>query len=105
MANEKADLEYRFHDAMLGIYHDALSQTGYRATRFLQMVNLHHGLETARILLNSDTLSDGFIRLWEEGRLDLTVEALVSREPWRCLFSDAELEQARKRLEDMGYQE
>ena len=103
MAHDNPELEFQFDDAMLGIYYAALDQIGYRATRFLRMVNRDGGLGAANALVWSDNLSDGFIRLWEEGRLDLSVEALVLREPWRCLFSDDELERARRRLEDMGY--
>ncbi len=67
------------------------------------MVNRDGGWETARTLLRSETLSDESVRLWEEHRLDLTVEALVLREPWRRLFTDAESAQAARRLEEMGY--
>ena len=95
-------LRQQFHQAMLRIY-DECSQFGYRPTRFRQMVNREGGWEAARTLLRSETLSDGFARLWEENRLDLTVEALVLREPWRRLFTDAELAQAARRLEEMGY--
>ena len=100
----QSDIEYRFHQAMLYIY-DECDAFGYRPTRFLRMVNEHGGLETARRLLHSDRLSDGFERLWEEQRLDLSVEAVVSREPWRGLFSELELAIASRRLEEMGYVE
>lgn len=33
-----------------------------------------------------------------KGSLDLTVEALVVREPWRQLFTEAEFKTAKKRL-------
>jgi hypothetical protein len=48
-------------------------------------------------------MSDGYVQLWRCGRLDLTVEALILREPWRALFSDAEHQIARRRLADSGY--
>lgn len=54
--------------------------------------------------INKDDVSEGFTALWERGRLDLTVEAVVLTDPWRTLFSDSELETARKRLQDLGYQ-
>ncbi len=42
-----------FDDAMLLIYKWALSEAGYNATRFLQMLQDRRGLETAKILLHS----------------------------------------------------
>ncbi len=96
------NLEDRFHEAMLGIYEEA-GTFGYRPTYFLRMVNEQGGLSAARNLLNSAELTEGFVRLWEEQRLDLSVEALVLREPWSTLFIDVELAKARRRLEEMGY--
>ena len=88
----------RFHQAMLGIYDEA-TRAGYRPTRFLQMVNELGGLPAARLLLQGDAPSEGFIRLYELERLDLTVESLALREPWCKLFSADELRTAERRLE------
>ena len=63
----------------------------------------HRGLQTARILLHASAVSDGYVALWERGRLDLTVEALVLEEEWRPLFSNQGREIARKRLAEYGY--
>ena len=71
-------------------------------TTFLQMLNERGGLATARALL-SGTPSDGFTKLWELGRLDLAVEALVIREQWHSMFSSTELAVARRRLTDAGF--
>ena len=95
--------EARFDAAMMNIYQRALNECGYRATRFLQMLFEHRGLETAHILLNASKVSEGYIALWERKRLDLTVEALVLESEWRPYFSDQELKIARKRLTDYGY--
>jgi hypothetical protein len=46
-------------------------------------------LETARKLLNAPAVSDGFSNLWDRGRLDLTVEALVLRPEFAPLFTEA----------------
>ena len=91
------DLEMRFHQAMLGIYEQAV-QIGYRPTYFLRMVEEQGGLQAAKRLLQGDTPSEGFVRLWELGRSDLTVESLVLREPWCKLFSADELRTAERRL-------
>ena len=88
----------QFHSAMFGIYQRAKAEVGYNATRFLQMLDEHGGLETARILLHAPGVSEGYTALWERKRLDLTVEALVIEPEWRDLFTADELAVARKRL-------
>ena len=92
-------LELEFHEAMLNIYRKAKSEAKYNAVRFLQMVTDHGGLETAHILINSDTVSEGYTALWERGRLDLTVEAMIlDNEKYHSLFSEEELAICAKRL-------
>ncbi len=103
MSKALSELEAQFDAAMMNIYRGALNECGYRATRFLQMLYDHRGLETARILLHASNVSDGYVALWERKRLDLTVEALILGSEWCPLFSDQELEIARKRLADYGY--
>lgn len=100
---ENRDLEKAFHDHMLNVYHAALRECGYRATRFLQKVSQRGGLATAKDLLHKPGLSDGLTTLWQHGRLDLSAEALVLRDPWRCLFSQEELAIAEKRLRELDY--
>ena len=92
------DLERRFHRAMIDIYEKAKRETGYNATRFLQMVSEIGGVVAARRLLAAPVVSDGFTALWERGRLDLTVETLVLSEEYRELFSEDEREGAAARL-------
>src|SRR6266480_7924576 len=92
------EAERNFHEAMLGIYRRAKSEAGYTATRFLGMVVERGGLETARYLLHAEKVSDGYTALWERGRLDLTVEAIILQPEWRDLFSEIEREIARRRL-------
>ncbi len=64
-------LERQFDDAMMNemnVYGQALEE-GYNATRCLQMLHEHRGLETARILLHATNVSEGYVALWERGRL------------------------------------
>jgi hypothetical protein len=94
------ELKRRFDSAMLNIYRRAKDDAGYNATRFLQMLTEHGGVETAQRLLPS--MSDGFTELWKRGRLDLTVEYLVVQPEWARLFTDAERDVAKRRLVDSG---
>ena len=96
-------LEAQFHEAMLDINRRAKAEADYNATRFLGMVAEQGGLETARYLLRSPNVSDGYTALWERSRLDLTVEAMILRSEWQSLFTPAERQAALKRLREYGF--
>jgi hypothetical protein len=90
---------------MVGIYETAQRELGYNATLFLQMLSEHGGVVTTRHLLWSSAPSEGFTTLWSHGRLDLTVEAHVLDSEFESLFSDADRERARERLEAYGWRD
>ena len=98
-----ADLEARFAREMLRIYERARTECNYNPTRFLQMVNERGAIDAAHALLAGDSFSEGLTKLWEKKRLDLSLEALVLRDPWRQLFTPEELSTAERRLRDIGY--
>lgn len=97
------ELEVAFHDEMIELYKRAKKDARYNATRFLGMINEQGGLETARTIVNAATVSEGYTALWEKGRLDLTVEAVILEPRWAPLFSEAERKIAVKRLREYGY--
>lgn len=94
--------EAEFQGAMVEVYRRG-ARRGYRATYFLQMVLDHGGVEAARRLLRARNPQSGLTRLRELGILDSSVEALVLEDRWRTLFTDAERQTARERLEAFGY--
>jgi hypothetical protein len=73
-------------------------EIGYNPTRFNQMVAEHGGPEAVRLLLNGRDASDGFTTLWENGRLEMSCEAIVLLPWYEDLFSDYEKAVARHRL-------
>lgn len=92
-------LKQQFHDEMLRIYQDARRQcSGYRGTRFIQLVKQEGGYETAKRLLVNPDIQDGFTDLCLCGCLHLTAEHLVLEEEFFPLFSENERAEARKRL-------
>ena len=101
--NTPSKLEIAFHERMLQVYDQAKSECGYSANRFLQMVNAEGGLQAAKKLLNSGGYSEGLTRLWEEKRLDISMEATVLQEPWSQLFTEHELSIARIKLRELGH--
>jgi hypothetical protein len=97
-------LENEFHEAVLDIYRRAKSEARYNSQRFFQMVVDNGGVETARMLIHSDTVSEGYTALWERGHLDLTVEAmLIETKRFHSLFTDAELQTCDRRLKNYNY--
>ena len=101
------ELIERFHYAMLGIYDSASKlKKPYYPHRFIQMVNEYGGKEAAdRLLLPSANYATGLGKLFEHGGPDAlrkSVEYLVLSNPWRVLFTDKQLAEARKRLNAMG---
>jgi len=96
-------LEIGFHKEMFDLYRRAKEEAGYNSIYFLKMLNDVEGLQTARILIN-EPIQSGFSELWEKGRLDLTIEAVIFDNPqWHPLFRQEELDIVKKRLKDCGY--
>jgi hypothetical protein len=97
-------LESEFNEAMLNVYRSAKKEAGYTATIFLQMVVDQGGLSAAKSLINSKAVSSGYTTLYEKGRLDLSVEAVVLDNPqFHALFTAEERAICDKRLKDYGY--
>jgi hypothetical protein len=82
----------------------ALATEAYRRASKLDSGHYPPHLETARILLHSMNVSEGYTALWERGRLDLTVEALIHDNPqWHPLFTPEELAICTERLTQYEY--
>jgi hypothetical protein len=103
-SNVAKNLETEFHEQMVNVYRNALTQAHYKATKFLEMVSMQGGLKAAKTLLHTSYLPDGFAELWQRGRLDLTMEHIVIQAPWNALFTEDELRVARERLAAHGGQ-
>lgn len=76
----------------------------YRPNYFLGMLSSDGGFHTATRLLAASKVSEGFTKLWEAGRLDLSVEALVVESKWRAHFDPVLLARAETVLKKAGYQ-
>ncbi len=92
-------LEEQFHEEMIGVYKNTGRETGYWARRYLQKVRRVGGLQVAHDLLKpTKDLAKGLQTLVEKNRIDLSVEALVLRNPWSSFFSSEELKVAQERI-------
>ena len=96
-------LEQQFNEEMRNIYVVAKKELKYNATRFLQLLSEKGGVAAAKQLIAKDGGTYGFEVLWEMGRLDLSVEALVLKPMYQSLFTDEECALCRERLEKHGY--
>lgn len=96
-------LEKQLHTDMINIYKTADRECNYRATRFLQMMEKKGALATAKQLISKSGGTNGFAKLWECNRLDLSLEVLVLNGKYDDLFTAEERELCRQRLNEYGY--
>ena len=81
---------------------DAIRQShelGYHPTRFEQMLDELGAVGAARRLIKSGELQGGLKELTKLGRKDLTMEAIMQESAFKALFTAAELQAAKWRLE------
>jgi hypothetical protein len=97
------ELEKQFFNEMKEIYHKAAKEINSRLTRLLQMLSEKGGVATAISLVTKPGVTEGFIRLYENQRLDLSVEALVLKDEYKELFDDTVREICANRLREYGY--
>lgn len=96
-------LEREFEDACLATVPEA-QRLDYHPHVFVRMVGEHGARETARRLMNARQYPEGFSRLWELHRLDLTIEAFVHDNPRFWVLFDAQtLTNCDNRLREVGY--
>jgi hypothetical protein len=95
-------LEEQFHHAVMSSNEKAKT-LGYNATYFQRMLDQYGSLETARRLLSKPGIQEGLMKLWELDCLDESMEALVVQQRFRPLFTEAEIAEATRRLDELGY--
>ena len=96
-------VEKELYNDMINIYRKADRECNYRATRFLQMIDRKGPLVTAKVLISKDGGTEGFTKLWEYGRLDLSLEALVIGGKYDSFFTNEEINMCKSRLKQFGY--
>lgn len=91
-----------FTGYLMGAVREA-EQLGYRPHRFKAMLNADGGYRTVNRVLASGKPSDGFTRLLELGRINLTCEAIIVESQWRRYFDGELLARAESILRQVGY--
>jgi hypothetical protein len=95
-------LEDEFEEKLKGTY-EAAHARGYTATYFMQMLEEHGGVKTAKRLLAKSEPQTGLFELWELNLLHESMEAVVLQDKFHSLFTEAELAEAHRRLDELGY--
>lgn len=75
----------------------------YFPNRFKSMLDADGGFQTVKRILASGKPSEGFQKLWELGRLDLTCEAIIVETKWRPYFDQDLLDRAENLLRQLNY--
>jgi 5-methylcytosine-specific restriction protein A len=76
---------------------------GYKPKAFMSMIFESDTITAVKKLLNNKNVSDGYIKLWNKGRLELSMENIVYSGDWGDLFTKEEIEIAEKRLKDYKF--
>ena len=71
----------------------------YDPSNFSRMLEENGAINTVIQLVLDKKVSEGFTRLALEGRLDLSVEAVVLEKPWADLFDEDVHKAARNKLD------
>ncbi len=94
-------LEKEFHHAMIGVADFANAHRfGFR---FRQMLGEYGGVETAKRLLAKGEIQSGLWELAQINTLDKSMEAYVIKENFLPLFCKEQIDEARRRLDELGY--
>lgn len=81
----------------------AEKEYGCKMTKFLQTVERFGIVKTAQEILRKGRTSDGFNKLVEAGRLDLTMEATIVKSEYSELFTDEQINSCYELLCENGY--
>jgi len=102
MDNKEIDfLKRKLESEMENQYNIVKEKKYWNPSRFYQMLKEHGGYETALKLLSTKGVSEGFIKLIEYNRIDLSVEWLVlngNKGRYRILFDEKIIKECEKRL-------
>lgn len=95
----------QFTKYLLRLVERSKKEAGYNPKTFTQMLSESGGYRTTLTLLNPELRrpSEGFTRLFEKNRLDLSLEAACLEPKWADYFEEQYLEEARRRLTEAGY--
>ncbi|NCC15643.1 MAG: hypothetical protein EOM28_04755 [Clostridia bacterium] len=97
------DLEKKFSDEWMKKAEQAQEMENYNAARLLNNIQEHGGVSVARRALERNGCSENFELLKKNNRLDLSLEALLTKAEYATLFEDDEVNACLTSLCECGY--
>lgn len=96
-------LKKLFHQDMIELYKKIIKIVKYKPTRLMDYINRYGGYEAAVKYISTESNVQDFAVLWEKEHLDLSVEALITKEEYRSLFSEEILDFCDRKLKQYSY--
>ena len=96
-------IKQSFHNEMILIYKRITKELKYKSPRLIDLINKHGGYEAAIKYLATESSVQDFAVLWENERLDLSIEALIVSEKYRGIFDESIVKMCDKKLSEYSY--
>lgn len=98
-----AKLEDLFTLELLANAQTAHNEFNYNFKKFAETIEKFGGVKTAKELIKKNRSSDAFVMLCDNKRLDLSMEATVTKSKYGELFTDEEVNFCFQMLCDNGF--
>ena len=96
-------LKKAFHQEMINLCKRRNQELKYKSTRLLDFINKYGGYEAAVKYITTESNVQDFAILWEHERLDLSVEALITKPHYEVLFLEDILKYCDQKLKQYSY--
>ena len=100
---DSEQLKKSFHQEMIALYKRMTKELKYKSPRLMDLINKYGGYEAAVKYITTENNVQDFAVLWENERLDLSVEALITNVRYRDLFMDDIVKYCDRKLEEYSY--
>lgn len=96
-------LKKAFHQEMINLCKRRNQELKYKSTRLLDFINKYGGYEAAVKYITTESNVQDFAILWENERLDLSVEALITKPLYASLFLEDIITHCDQKLKAYSY--
>ena len=96
-------LKKAFHQDIIILYKRIHKELKYKPTRLMDYINKYGGYEAAVKYITTENNVQDFAVLWENQRLDLSVEALITKPTYRVLFLVEVLDFCDRKIAEYSY--
>jgi hypothetical protein len=100
--NELERIEIDLKDELLNTLSECKKlKVNFNYNGIYELIEKYGAIGTPKRLISTgiDSIQSGFVKLWEIKRLDLTFEAIITKEKYKLLFDDKIINEANKRLD------